>query len=786
MPRVDPRRGWHGGALFAFALAAALSAGAWLGSGRMPPGDFPGYAAQVSYVRDALLANARVPIWCVECYGGTTNFTSHLKEVFAFPLAVAFGPVAATQLAFVLLRALGALGLYWLVARELAAPAAGIAAGFAYGYGAIANHQLEHLDVAVANAILPWLWIAAIDLWRHGGARPAMALGVAMACQLANNWVHAATAPLAVLALALVRPWDAANGTPAWRDPAWTRTWLRRGLAAFVVFLAFAASSLAWLTGDTRHHGLIPPRIVEGQRLVYVERSPFLFANRADALAPWLAEHQPPYPVPIADGGKRYLGAVLVAVIAIGAAATRRRPALRRYAALAALAFGLQYWLALGPRTLWWEIAESFQVGPAAQAHVATALRAAAALCALAAVGTRKPRGLVAAALLFVPTASLWSACARVLPMFAAQRSPGHFFDTAPFALSLLFAACLAALCERFARQRQRHALAALVTVALLIDYAPSLRSFREGEPLAPLQEAAQLVSDLPGEDGMLRIGLGLEYAPISSWILAQSHAGHAWGWLFWQAGRHWRDSYAFAAAGDAARGGTPAWSARYEPLLAAARVRFALLRANAPGPPAPWRRVRSAGRYALWERAQVPPVAQGYRAWILESGDDPAATAQRAADALRANAVLIAPPDDLAQTDVLRANAATALPATPAPAPIPVSYERSSPERISLALDAGNAPALAFVSEGHHAWWRARLDGQPAPVLRASIAHLGVLVPPGRHEIELQLVRPALVAGADALTTGAWLALAVGAPLAWTASRRRAGRADLPTRPSS
>jgi hypothetical protein len=775
---VDPRRAWHLLALIAFALAAALHTRTWLTTDQMPPGDFPGYAAQVQYVRDALLEHGRVPRWCVECYGGTTNFTANLKEVLAFPLAVAFGPVLATQLAFVLLRVIGAFGLYWLAARELAAPMAGIAAGYAYSYGAIANHQIEHLDVALATALLPYLWISAADLWRSGGARSVIALGVAMACQLANNWVHAATAPIAVLGLALVAPWRTGSDERApWRDAALARRWALRGLAAFAVFCAFAASSTAWLASDARHHSLMPPEITARQRALYIERSPFLFANRGDALAPWLASHQPPYGVPIADGGKRYLGAVVIAVIFAGVGALGRDPLRQRYAGLAGLAFLLQYWLALGPRTLLWQVAESLHWNPATSTGLAWALRLLAVLCALGAAASaaraRSDRAGdpsrcavrfgAAALLLLFPTVSLWSACAGFLPGFAQQRSPGHFFDTAPFALSLLFAACLAALVQRIGRPPLARALITAVMVALALDYRPSARAFSEGVPIAPVRESAALVSDLPSDGGTLRIGLGLDYSPLASWLLAQSRAGHAWGWLPWQAGAHWWDSYAVAAFGSAVpTPNTRRWGEREAPLLGAARVQYLLLATNAPAPPAPWQRVRGNSRFALWQQPEVSPFASAYRAWTVSSGASASDEAAAAADALRANTLLVAAPD-VGAADALPASPALAMP----PAPAALAYQRPEPERIALAIDAGADPALVFVSEGHHPWWRAQVDGRPAPVLRAAIAHMAVPVGPGRHTVELRLVRPALVATADRITAAAWIALALGAPFA-------------------
>ena len=44
---MDPRRAWHWLAWLVFACAAAANAHAWFTADRMPPGDFPGYAAQV-------------------------------------------------------------------------------------------------------------------------------------------------------------------------------------------------------------------------------------------------------------------------------------------------------------------------------------------------------------------------------------------------------------------------------------------------------------------------------------------------------------------------------------------------------------------------------------------------------------------------------------------------------------------------------------------------------------------------------------------------------------------
>ena len=103
------------------------------------------------------------------------------------------------------------------------------------------------------------------------------------------------------------------------------------------------------------------------------------------------------------------------------------------------------------------------------------------------------------------------------------------------------------------------------------------------------------------------------------------------------------------------------------------------------------------------------------------------------------------------------------------------VRYERPAHERISLQVDAGSEPAVVFVSESHHPWWTARVDGEPVDVLRAQNVFMAVRVGPGRHRIELAFTLPAAVAAADAATRVGWLALVAGLPVsAVTLWRRR------------
>ena len=82
----------------------------------------------------------------------------------------------------------------------------------------------------------------------------------------------------------------------------------------------------------------------------------------------------------------------------------------------------------------------------------------------------------------------------------------------------------------------------------------------------------------------------------------------------------------------------------------------------------------------------------------------------------------------------------------------------------------SGSRPALVVLAEANFPGWRARVDGRPAPVLRADGAFLGVAVGPGDHQIALDYHAPP-AAAAGRLTTAATLVAIVAA---WARSRRR------------
>jgi uncharacterized membrane protein YfhO len=60
------------------------------------------------------------------------------------------------------------------------------------------------------------------------------------------------------------------------------------------------------------------------------------------------------------------------------------------------------------------------------------------------------------------------------------------------------------------------------------------------------------------------------------------------------------------------------------------------------------------------------------------------------------------------------------------------------TPGHISIQTDA-QRPALLVVAEGYYPGWHATLDGQPVEILRANYISQGVVVPAGKHTVELK-----------------------------------------------
>jgi hypothetical protein len=100
------------------------------------------------------------------------------------------------------------------------------------------------------------------------------------------------------------------------------------------------------------------------------------------------------------------------------------------------------------------------------------------------------------------------------------------------------------------------------------------------------------------------------------------------------------------------------------------------------------------------------------------------------------------------------------------------VRWRVHEPDRLVLEVTAP-AAALLVVSEAYHPYWKATVDGAPAPVLQVDLALRGVPVPAGRHTVILAFADPAVARGAWASAAGLllWLGL-----VAATWRRRGAG----------
>jgi hypothetical protein len=821
----------HFGAALFFVLAAAVTMRGWFVYDRIPVGDFAGYAAVVQYVRDMLLEHGRVPAWS-PYFGGSTWFMSSTKEYLTFPLALWLEPLLAVKVMFVLTRIAAALGMYAIFVRGFGSRCAGLLAGYAFAFGNLANHQERHLDIAVSYALFAWLTFATLELLRRKGWRAAICVGILAGTLFSNNYVQGMVYPVLVLLLLALRPWE-----PFIRigDPAASGRTSRSVVPPLTLALAlatlFGASQLVWFVADLDHHALLPDVAIERSRSLFIVQSPVFLLNRNNWLGPWLADHAPPGLEGPVDAfsvfasnllrdelywSNHYLGAVLLCTSAAGWFAARRQRPLRRWFQTFGLLFVLQYWLALGPRTLVWQIGRSFDWSESLDATLqwavgSAALVALAVALALAATHRRGPRmeACLAFALLCVLASQpLLEVASAVFAPLGRLRSPGHFFDLATFSAAAVLGGAWVAIEGMIGRPGIRPLLASAVALALVVDYWPSTRVFERGKAAAPNREFEEHFAGLEGEGRSLRIGFGRVCDSRCSLLAGTSRAGFASDWLRWHAPPYW-GSFMDAASPIAG----PKRKPQSETLTRMGRIKYSVQRSGERLRP-PWKELAQSPDFALWQRPDVLPMAYGFRAYLVSlSPNQTLVRWELIESALRRNIVVItgperlaeAPPELLEGAALLRASEHTLDDAAsaglaeryseallagewpkrssvwlePRGPLLDVDYRRDAPEHIALEVDAGSEPAIIFVSESYHPWWVARVDSQPASVLRAGNVFIAVRVGPGRHHIELELERPPVVVAGDAATRTGWLALMFGLPLYAAVSwRRRRGAA--------
>lgn len=201
---------------------------------------------------------------------------------------------------------------------------------------------------------------------------------------------------------------------------------------------------------------------------------------------------------------------------------------------------------------------------------------------------------------------------------------------------------------------------------------------------------------------------------------------------------------------------------ARHRGLVNLMNVKYFLVPADAsvgaPFRPPAWFRLVYDREVKIYENPEALPRAfLAGRAVIVDSPAEALATVTRSDFDPRA-AVLLEEPSSP------RLDAAAADPGT-------AEVRAISANRIVVHADA-RRPAYLVLSEAYYPGWRARVDGEVAPLYRADYLFRAVYLGPGSHEVVLTFAPRALpVAGAVSLAA---LGI-IGGCLVWGAARRRA-----------
>ena len=100
----------------------------------------------------------------------------------------------------------------------------------------------------------------------------------------------------------------------------------------------------------------------------------------------------------------------------------------------------------------------------------------------------------------------------------------------------------------------------------------------------------------------------------------------------------------------------------------------------------------------------------------------------------------------------------------TPRGAPVAITRDEETAVEIQVDLAA---PGLLVLSDAYGGGWRARVDGEDAPLLATNHLYRGVRVPQGSHRVSFEYRAPGLAAGAGSSLLGllALVGLARSAP---------------------
>jgi hypothetical protein len=186
-------------------------------------------------------------------------------------------------------------------------------------------------------------------------------------------------------------------------------------------------------------------------------------------------------------------------------------------------------------------------------------------------------------------------------------------------------------------------------------------------------------------------------------------------------------------------------------PIVDLLAVRWVMAPRDRPiGEPGFLRRFAGDDGIDLWENLHALPYA--FVVYRAQPVADEAAAARA-----------IAEPGFRPGTDAIVEEPLAGVPApalTDAPPPAELVSDLSRPDSERLVIDATlRAPGVLVVGEPYSPGWQARVDGEPARLLRVDYALSGLALLPGRHRVELLYVDEPLGRGA-AVTGVALLAL--------------------------
>jgi hypothetical protein len=735
----------------------------------------------------ALLVDAwrtgALPVWDPHIRNGLPFLANPQTGVLYPPTAllVAFGLEPGLTLFLLLHLAAAGLGLHLFLRAAGFAPVAALTGGVAFGLGGYVASLVNVLNNLQAAAWIPWLLLFAVRLARAGGRSRGAWAGLAAAAALAilgGELQLAALGFALALAVPLALDRDAGAATPAS-----SRARRLRAPAAAVLALAAAAAvcavqlvpTLELVRESVRNAGLpfelaaqdsfeprslptlafprpaVPGTATEGARLT--GRMPWLLSAYAGLAVVWLA---------VAGVGRprrRWsafwcAAAVAGVVLALG----RHSPA-----------FELAYDLVPAFRSL--RYPEKFLLLPALAAP------------SLAAAGVerllagRLTRARIAAGLAAVGGAA---AAGLILPA-AGGRVPAGAAGLSAMLVALGAGAVLvAALARRLAPERAAAILVAVVAVDLGLParavnpsvpwrfydrpWASGVLASRGEDP-----RTFRVRASPPGAD-MEQVAV-LPRARVFSnhYLFQQSLApnlAQLHGWLQ-QDGGFGIETRDTAELIDLMREQDAEGTLRLLRLLSVRYLVTSLPVGSSAGE-----------RIAKHPELPIEVVKLGRalpRAYLAEEWE----ILPERPDALRR---ALAPDFPAARRVVLdRAPAAAA----PRPAFVP----RGPARIVSQAWERDRAgfevraprPSMLVVTDTHYPGWEARVDGRPAPLLRANGYLRAVAVPPGLHRVEMRY-RPRSLAIGGAVSAGSLLLVAAG----FLAAGRHGRRGGRPERASA